>query len=51
LKVNGTAKEALEQINNKQYALPFELNGTQLVKIGVAFNTEKRLLEEWIVEK
>jgi hypothetical protein len=51
LKANGTAKEALEQINNKQYTLPFELNGTQLVKIGVAFNKDKRLLEDWVVEQ
>jgi hypothetical protein len=50
LKVNGTAQQALEQINNKQYSIPFEQNNTHLTKIGIAFNEKERNLEDWIIE-
>ena len=33
-KLNGTAEEALQQINDKHYALPFEMDGRKLFKIG-----------------
>lgn len=50
LKVNGTSQEALNQINNKQYDIPFSLNGTKLTKVGVAFNKDKRTIEDWLIE-
>ncbi len=31
-KLNGTAEEALQQINNKRYALPFEADGHQTIQ-------------------
>ena len=37
-KLNGTAEEALQQINNKRYALPFEADGRKLFKIGINFS-------------
>ena len=36
-KLNGTAEEALQQINDKHYALPFEMDERKLFKIGVNF--------------
>ena len=50
-KLNGTAEEALQQINDKHYALPFEMDGRKLFKIGVNFSAETRNLEKWIVEE
>lgn len=50
LKVNGTAKEALEQIDQKSYAIPYETDGRKIVKVGVKFNAETRVPEEWIIE-
>ena len=50
-KLNGTAEEALQQINEKQYALPFYNDNRKLFKIGVNFSSETRNIERWIVEK
>lgn len=50
LKVNGTSQEALQQINDKKYSLSFSLDGTKLTKIGVAFNKDKRTIEDWLIE-
>ena len=35
LKVNGTAQEAMDQINSKGYFLPYETEGCTVVKVGV----------------
>ncbi len=50
-KLDGTAEDALRQINEKHYALPFEADGNRrLFKIGVNFNAKMRNIEKWIVE-
>ena len=49
LKVNGTAQEALDQINSKNYALPYQAEGRNVVKVGVAFERETMTVGEWIV--
>ena len=50
-KLDGTAEEAMAQINEKGYAQPFEKDGRQLFKIGVNFSNKTRNIEKWIVEK
>lgn len=50
-KLNGTAEEALKQIHDKQYALPFVSDNRKLYKIGVNFNQEIRGIEKWIIEE
>ena len=49
LKVNGTAREALEQIDSRLYAIPYHTDGRPVVKIGVKFNAENRVPEDWII--
>jgi hypothetical protein len=49
-KLDGTAEEALAQINDKSYTLPFECDDRQTVKIGVNFSLETRNIEKWVVE-
>lgn len=49
-KLEGTAGEALQQINEKHYAQPFEADGRKLFKIGVNFSNQTRNIEKWIVE-
>ena len=49
-KLNGTAEEALCQINEKGYALPFEQDPRTLYKIGVNFSPKTRNIDEWLVE-
>lgn len=50
-KLEGTAEEALRQINEKQYALPFAADGRKLFKIGVNFSNNTRNIERWLVEE
>ena len=49
-KLEGTAEEALQQIEEKQYALPFEADPRKLFKIGVNFSNKTRNIEKWVVE-
>ena len=49
-KLEGTAEEALAQIESKQYALPFATDGKKVFKVGVNFSKETRNIEKWIVE-
>ena len=49
LKVNGTAQEALQQIDEKNYAIPYQTDGRPVVKVGVKFDAEKRVPEEWVI--
>lgn len=48
-KTTGTAADALRQIDEKGYAIPFESGCCRVVKVGVKFNSETRVPEEWIV--
>lgn len=50
LKVNGTAQEALQQINSNNYAITYQTDGRQVVKVGVKFDAEKRIPQEWTIE-
>ena len=48
-KLDGTAEEALRQIEEKQYALPFTADRRKLFRIGVNFSEKARNIEKWIV--
>ena len=49
-KLDGTAEEALRQIEDKGYMLPFAADGRQVFRIGVNFSSETRNIERWVVE-
>ena len=49
-KLDGTAEEALRQIDEKKYALPFATDPRQLFRIGINFSNEMRNIERWVVE-
>ena len=49
-KRDESAEKALQQIDDKSYTLPFVADSRKLYKIGVSFDSEKRLLSEWKVE-
>ncbi len=51
LKIDKTAQSALEQIQTKDYALPFAADGRQVVKIGINFSTRTRTITDWAVER
>jgi len=46
-KLNGTADEALAQIDAKEYLLPWEGSGKKLFKVGVVFDGDKRNIGDW----
>jgi len=49
-KLNGTAEEAIRQIDEKGYLIPYKLDGRKLVKIGVEFSKEERNINRFIIE-
>lgn len=50
IKIDKTAKEALMQIDEKGYMVPFEADERKLVKIGISFSTQTRTVKEWDYE-
>ena len=48
-KLDGTAEEALRQIQDKSYALPFETGATRVFRIGLNFSSETRNIEKWVM--
>ena len=48
-KLDGSAEDALEQIEDRQYALPFASDPRRLFKIGVNFSSRTRNIEKWVI--
>ena len=48
--MDGTAAEALAQINIKGYAIPYQADHRRVVKVGVNFDRVARTVGEWIIE-
>lgn len=49
LKVNGTAQEAIDQINSNGYALPYQTEDKTVVKVGVQFDRDTMTVGEYLV--
>lgn len=49
-KIDRSAEEALAQIDEKGYMLPFAADGRKLFKIGINFSTERRRLDSYLIE-
>ena len=49
-KFGGTAEEALKQIDEKGYAVPFQKDSRRLIKIGANFSPKTRNIDSWKVE-
>jgi len=49
LKTNATAQQALEQIDTKGYAIPYQTEDRRVVKVGVRFDVNTRTPEDWII--
>ena len=48
-KLDGSAEQALQQIEEKQYALPFAKDSRKVYTIGVNFSSKTRNIDRWIV--
>ena len=51
LKVDKSAEEALTQIDEKGYMLPYHSEGKRLVKIGISFDSTQRTISEWKIKE
>ena len=49
-KLDGSAEQALQQIEEKQYALPFAKDSRKVYSIGINFSSETRNIDKWIVK-
>ena len=50
LKVNGTAREAIDQINSHGYAVPYSTDWRKVVKIGAQFDRDSMSIGEYIID-
>ena len=49
-KLNGTVEEALKQIDEKGYLIPYQADHRKVVKVGVNFDSSTRTIGEWVIE-
>lgn len=49
LKLNGTAEDAIRQIEEKDYAIPFSCNSQTIFRIGISFSPKTRNISRWII--
>jgi hypothetical protein len=47
VKMDSTPEAALQQLEYMQYAVPYAMDGRELIKLGVNFSSKKRTIEEW----
>ena len=47
LKYDKTAEEALQQIDDKGYLIPYSADGKRMVKVGINYDSQKRTIGEW----
>ena len=48
-KLDGTAEEALQQIEDKGYVRPYASDNRTLYKVGVSFSSETGTVDDWKV--
>ena len=46
----STVEKAVQQIDDKGYAIPYTASGKKIVKVGVTFSKEKGGITEWKIE-
>lgn len=51
LKLDGSAEEALRQIDSKGYLVPYRMDGRKVVKVGINFDSSTRTVSEWKAEE
>ena len=51
LKYDGSAEEALKQIDDKGYLIPYSADGKRLYKVGVNYDSTQRTISDWIIKE
>lgn len=49
-KFDGTAQQAMQQICDKHYTLPFELHPQRIIRIGISFSSVTRNIDDYLIE-
>lgn len=50
-KLDGTAEQAIAQIDDKGYLIPYTADSRYLVKVGAAFSATDRNIDRWIIQE
>ena len=50
-KLNGTAEQALQQIEDKGYLIPYQADEREVKKVGIEFSTDTRNVSRWLPEE
>ena len=50
-KIDQSAQKAIEQIKGKAYAQKYKDDGRPLNLLGINFDTEKKMIDDYIVER
>lgn len=48
-KYNKSAQEAMDQIESKDYTLPFAMDSRKIIKVGVNFSEKTRNIDNWLI--
>ena len=51
LKYDGSAEDAIRQIDEKGYLIPYSADGKRLFKIGVNYDSNQRTIGDWIIKE
>ncbi len=51
LKYDGSAEEAIKQIDDKGYLIPYTAEDKRLYKIGVNYDSNQRTISDWIIKE
>lgn len=51
LKYDGSTEDALLQIDNKGYLIPYSAEGKRLDKIGINCNSKQRAIDNWLIKE
>ena len=50
LKYDGSAADALQQIDDRGYLIPYSAEGKRLVKVGINYDSQQRTIADWIIK-
>ena len=51
LKLNSSANAALDQIFEKGYLRPYQMDASKKIAIGINFSSEKRAVQDFLVKE
>ncbi|MCC8113765.1 MAG: ATP-binding protein [Bacteroidales bacterium] len=49
-KLDGSADEALAQIDSRDYSIPYRASGKKIVKVGISFSHAHRNISDWKIQ-